>query len=253
MPTTLVIAPRFEALRPFLKKLATDGVPADAVEIYRARNTVYSLSRHGLDLCIKAFHCPSFPNNLIYTHLRQSKARRSYLFSQRLIAMGFDAPLPVAYIENTVDGRLRTSYYVNIMLRDAHNVRHWEQRPDADSLVDDLAAYLARLHAAGVFHKDFTPGNILVTRDSDGRRHFNLIDVNRMQFGIHSHRKLMQNFRAINLDPAQTAALARAYAAHTARDSAQTVRHALRNLSGYNSSKARKKRLKTLLKSKKNL
>jgi predicted unusual protein kinase regulating ubiquinone biosynthesis (AarF/ABC1/UbiB family) len=44
-------------------------------------------------------------------------------------------------------------------------------------LAEALGAFVARLHAAGVFHHDFHPGNILVRWPADGPPAFALIDL----------------------------------------------------------------------------
>lgn len=263
MSINIVISREYEALRPFITRLAHEGVPQGATEIYRARNRVYTCPTlpYGPVVCIKAFRAPAFPNNVVYTHLRPSKARRSYEYSQRLIDMGFDAPAPVAYVEVTRQGCLSRSYYVNVAVQ-GHNLREWETRPDAAGLVADLARYMVRLHRAGVFHKDFSPGNVLVTRDALGQRHFNLIDVNRMRFNEFDPRLMLCNFRCINLDRVQTALLAEAYGKAVVEAGAEAgatalgavppgsslCAEAVAQLDRYEASRARRRRLKRLLK-----
>src|SRR5206468_3387810 len=44
-------------------------------------------------------------------------------------------------------------------------------------LAELLGAFVARLHAAGVFHHDLHPGNVLVRWPSDGPPAFALIDL----------------------------------------------------------------------------
>src|SRR5207248_1116756 len=49
-------------------------------------------------------------------------------------------------------------------------------------LIEALAAFVARLHEAGVTHPDLHPGNLLV-REVAGHREFFLIDVHDIQLG----------------------------------------------------------------------
>ncbi len=164
----------------------------------------------------------------------------------RLLSMGFDAPTPVGYVEVRKGLRLRESYYVNEIV-DGHNMREWEKRADVEELLDDFAAYMLRLHRAGVMHRDFSPGNFLVTKDENGHRHFNIIDVNRMEFNIGDKNKFMRNFRAINLAPAETERLARKYAKVAEIDEETCVKEALARLAAYERSKRRHRMLKRLI------
>ncbi|MDE7136738.1 MAG: lipopolysaccharide kinase InaA family protein, partial [Muribaculaceae bacterium] len=181
-----------------MKEIASGAVPSDAVVIYKGRNCVYKINRGGQWLCVKAFRSPGMINSLIYTRFRDSKAKRSFDFARRLLSMGIGTPAPIGYAEVKSSGRLRGSYYVSQLL-DADNLRQWEDKPDADGLVDAFAAEMVKIHRCGVLHKDFSPGNVLYTKDLDGRYRFYLIDLNRMEFGVRSHSRLMRNFRAINL------------------------------------------------------
>lgn len=234
--TIIQTAEASHELRPLLESLAAKGVDPKAELIYRSRNRVFLYEYKGMKLCIKAFRSPSFPNNYIYTTYRESKARRSMVNSLRLRELGFDVPTPVGYAEVRDGHRLLESYYVCLAL-DGHTMRDWRLRDDADELLDEFAAYMLRLHRAGVFHRDFSPGNIIVTRDGKGQRHFNLIDVNRMRFDVHDKKELMRNFRAITLDPEELTVLARKYARAAGLDPEKLVAEAQAELAAYERSK----------------
>ncbi len=211
MKEVIEISPEFQHLEPAIREIACSGVPPKARLIYQARNRVYTLKVGDIELNIKAFRVPHFVNAYVYGTLRMSKARRSYLYAKRLLKMGFGTPLPVAFIEKFEGGRLRESYYVSLQMA-ANTVRDWETIPGNEQLIEALGADLVRLHRAGVLHKDYSPGNILYTKDLEGKYHFYYIDLNRMEFDVKDLRRLMRNFRAIHLDPEQTLRLARAYA-----------------------------------------
>ena len=212
MPTYHIhVNSRYTKLKPEIEKIIRHGIPPEAEVIYRQRNTVSRLTIGGLDLVIKAFKVPNFFNSMVYTHLRKSKAMRSYKNAKKLQELGFGTPIPIAYAEVRVDGRLRQSYYISANLQ-GENLRNWEEKPDCDALLRALAADMVRLHRAGVLHKDFSPGNVLYTRTEDGAYRFHYIDLNRMEFGVRDHKRLMSMFRSINLDTAQTLRLAALYA-----------------------------------------
>lgn len=214
-----------------------NGVPAGAVQIYKGRNRLFALADgDGTEVNIKAFHCPRFPNNFVYTTLRQGKARRSFENAVRLIALGFGTPEPFGYGEVRSGLRLTRSYYFCRQIV-ADNVRDWERFDDCEELLAALGAEMVRLHRAGVWHKDFSPGNILFQRLPGGGYRFYYIDLNRMEFGITSRKSLMSMFRAINLDETQTARLARHYAAASGEDADAVVAEALRQLREYQADK----------------
>ena len=157
MKAKIIISPQYSHLAPLIDAIAADGVPVGATETYHARNTVYSLDTDtGIRLSIKDFHTPSIINSLVYTHLRRSKARRSYENARRLISMGFDTPDPVAYIEIHNGPLLTRSYYICRQIDESEDLRLWHLRDAASMspILDGLAQYMVRLHRAGVYHKD---------------------------------------------------------------------------------------------------
>lgn len=225
-----------------------NGVGDHARQIYRgARNTLYEVpAPDNTRLCVKHFRKAKFPNSYIYTTLRHSKARRSFDHAVRLLQAGFLTPRPIAWSERRSGLKLRDSYYICEYL-DLPNIRDWGKMPDSDALIDALGRYLVTLHRAGIFHRDFSPGNILVDRLDGGNYRFYLVDINRMNFGVTERRKLMSMFRSISLDPDDTRRLARAYARASGDDPAATETEALQSLQRYLATKRRHRRFKKLL------
>lgn len=253
MKTEIVINPDYAHLRPYITSIAESGVGADARLIYRARNSVYAVDAGGAKLNVKDFRRPSFPNDYVYTHLRKSKAARSYLNAMCLLELGVDTPTPVAYIEKTEGGRLSNSYYISLQLDHIHDMRLWLDSPQAMQAVPALARFLYTLHCKGVWHKDFSPGNILFSEDAaakDGYR-FYLVDLNRMEFGVHDCGRQLRNLAVIYIESEEeTARFARLYAEAAGLDSATTAATALRLLRRYKDSKRRRDRLKAIIKHK---
>lgn len=239
--------PAMPQMKTFVDNLTHNGVPADSEVIYRGRNTVFTTAHNGSLLNIKAFKKPSAFNAIVYTTLRKSKAHRSYLNALELIRLGFNTPLPVGYGEEINGLKLGKSYYVSEQI-DAQNIRNWEDKPDCDALLKALAAEMARLHKAGVWHKDFSGGNILYTFDAQKGYTFYYVDLNRMQFGIKSRRKLMSMFRDMNHSAAETERIARYYAQETGQDPEIVVREALEAHNECVSTRQRKQRFKRLFK-----
>lgn len=224
------------------------GVGDKARQIYRgARNTLYEVvTPAGNRLCAKHFRKAKFPNSYIYTTLRHSKARRSYEHALRLIKEGFDTPRPLAWSERRTGLKLHDSYYICEYL-DLPNIRFWGEMSDSDALIDALGQYMLSLHRAGVFHRDFSPGNILVDRLENGGYHFYLVDINRMSFGVTDRKKLMSMFRSISLDPEDIRRLAAAYAKAAGEAPDKIIAEALDALHRYQTTKRHHRRWKKLI------
>lgn len=224
------------------------GVDKDAQQIYRgARNTLYKVMSEGdITLCVKHFRKAKFPNSYIYTTVRHSKARRSFEHAVRLLQEGFLTPQPIAWSERRHGLKLLESYYICEYLN-LPNIRDWGKMSDSDALIDALGAYMVSLHRAGIFHRDFSPGNILVERLSDGKYKFYLVDINRMNFGVTDRKKLMSMFRSISLEPEETKRLAYAYAKASGENSEIIANEALYSLNRYLATKRRHRFFKHLI------
>lgn len=228
-----------------VRRIALSGVPSAAISIYKGRNEVFAFTTGTGEVNIKAFHSPRFPNSYIYTNLRQSKARRSFLNAGKLIELGFHTPAPIAYIEEKKGGALCRSYYISEQVP-FRTIRDWTAIPSYKQLLADLGEEIHRLMTKGVFHRDFSPGNVLYEPLPDGHFRFYYVDLNRMEFGVHSRAKLMRMFRAITLNPEELSELAAAYARAAGLPVEATVKEALLQLENYLAEKRRLKRLKNL-------
>lgn len=239
--------PQTSKLTHFLEDITVHGISFDTTVIYHGRNTVYTTIQQGVHLNIKAFKRPGFLNSVIYTTFRKSKAHRSYINALELIRLGFNTPQPIGFGEEINGLKLGRSYYISKQI-EAQNIRNWEDKPDCDALLKALAGEMARLHKAGVWHKDFSGGNVLYTFDRENGYTFFYVDLNRMQFGVTSHRKLMSMFRDMNHSATETERIARYYAQETHQDPDIIVKEALEAHNECKRSRQRKKWLKSLFK-----
>lgn len=208
----IVVNPAYKALEGLVREVAANGLPAGATLIHKGRNRVAWVEYGGIRVNIKAFKVPVFVNRLVYTHLRYSKARRSYDNAQRLLGMGFLTPAPVAYVEETVGGLLTHSYYLSLQIRGG-SMRRLPENPLYEPLLDAVASELVRMHRLGVWMKDFTPGNVLWVK-REGAEGFDLyyVDLNRIDFGVNDMRLLSRCFSAFVYDDVDVVKFARAYA-----------------------------------------
>jgi len=206
-------------------KTATSGEP-----IYKGRNVIWVLDWWGKQLAVKAFGIPWGIRKWVYGSVRASKANRSYINASALIARGLRTPKPIGYAEFGSRFALHKSFYVSeylpmsataFPLRDVLLEAGIEDR---DRILLALGRFTCKLHDLEVLHRDYSPGNILVTRSvSTGREFkasdglppstgtisgaspgfeydFELVDLNRMSFGQLSMAQRMQNLRLLWAD-----------------------------------------------------
>lgn len=164
-------------------------------DVYKGRNRVVAFQPPlaEAEVNIKAFRRPIVVNRMAYGWLRKSKARRSYEHALKLRELGIGTPLPYGYIEE-FDSKhfLQQSFYISEQLGpEWKEIRFLEERPDADKITDQLAAWIAAIHSHGVLVKDLSPGNVLMRIDEAGNCSFQLVDINRMSFGCSSRRLMM--------------------------------------------------------------
>ncbi len=230
-----------------IKQITENGIPQSATLIYSGRNSVYTLTAEdGTVINIKSFHTPRFPNNLIYTNFRQSKARRSYIYAKRLLKMGILTPEPLGWGEVKKGLLLKESYYFCRQVPLNH-IRNWETIPNYEIMLKELGKDMVKWFENGVLHKDFTAGNILYEPLEDGHYKFYYIDLNRMEFGVKSWKKLMSMFRGIHPDKKQVEKLARYFAEAAGIDETETVKEALRQVDILINTKKRHQKIKQLL------
>lgn len=242
----IVLNRKFEYLRPNIEGVP-DTVHQDGEIIFRHRNVIYRTMLGGVDVTVKAFHVPALFNRIIYSYFRHSKARRSYENALKLLSLGVSTPEPIAYIEEYCSGLLTRSYYI-CRWQDGQEIRHWETAvANYKEMVHELGGFMFELHEKGIFHRDFSPGNILFTIDEYGKYHFHLLDINRMQFGVSDRKKLYRNFRALNIESeTETVRVGREYSVWAHLNRTEMEETARQMLHDYYKEKARHRWLKRI-------
>lgn len=199
-------------LESLFESLREGRLPQGAQNLYNARNQIYRFPSPMGDLVVKCFRVPSFINSLVYGLLRRTKAERSFSYSLQLQRVGLKVPEPVAYKTFRRAGRLRESYFVSRFV-DAETIRNYENRPDCDEMLAALALEVEKFRNAHIWHKDFSPGNILVRRSpADGSYEFFYVDLNRLAFNDTYDDHTVRMFERINDSLEQTLRFARLYA-----------------------------------------
>ncbi|MDR1814064.1 MAG: lipopolysaccharide kinase InaA family protein [Tannerella sp.] len=199
----ITVNPKYEHLRPFVERLPQDFDNGGEL-LHKQRNTVKKFDLgDGLSLNVKRFGKPHFLNRIIYTFFRKSKAYRSYENTFEIAGRGFDVADAVAFIEKKSAGLLSDSFFVSVQLQQVHEIRRYYSGPldnMAKEVLWEFGKYTAALHDAGIFHPDYSPGNILITNQETSPRRFCLIDLNRVKFGKVSLRKGLRNFERLFID-----------------------------------------------------
>ncbi len=161
--------------------------------IHKARNELKIISHSGIYVVVKSFKVPNFINKIAYTFFRDSKAKKSYKYSLRL---GEFTPKPIAYIEFFKAGLIDESYFISENFTYDFTIREPlldKTFPNREVLFKAFAHFTLKLHNAGIFHDDYSPGNILIKK-SENDYIFKIVDVNRMEFISLNEDMRAQNF-----------------------------------------------------------
>lgn len=185
-------------------QLAHEDLPLDFVDnlparfaqggtiIHNARNQIKVFSCGALQVNVKKFCIPPIVNRILYSiGWRIPKAKKTFMNAEEIIKRGFDTPKPLGYRIERNYGLIDYSYFVSEQIQNAQPIGH--QCTDKE-LIRALARYTAKLHQAGLLHKDYTPGNILYRKTADGKFHFILVDINRFR----CHKKPFGKWGVIN-------------------------------------------------------
>jgi len=132
------------------------------------------------------------------TLLVQSKGLRAWRGAHALMENSFGTPTPIAAFERRSRGLAVESVYIAGRVRGGREIREWfRDRPELDlrDLLAALASVLARMHRAGVVHRDLSDGNIFVFEKGPSRFDFLFLDTNRVRV----RRKVGLFARARNL------------------------------------------------------
>jgi len=151
--------------------------------IFKKRNTIKIVEFLDEKFAVKSFRVPNFINQIAYRYIRDSKAKRSYLNSIRLLELGVSTPQPIGYVEFGTFG-LKESFYISrffeydFEIRAVFNDSSFDNR---EQILREFVAFSYDLHNKGVYHIDYSPGNVLIKKE-DTRYKFAIVDVNRMKF-----------------------------------------------------------------------
>ncbi|WP_320034587.1 hypothetical protein [Halarcobacter sp.] len=161
--------------------------------IHKARNEIKIIDFEGEKLVVKSFKIPHFLNKIIYSFFRDSKAKKSY---QNSLKIGKFAPKAIGYIEFRKNFLFEKSFFVSENFQYDLTIREPlldENYPDKNKIFEEFAKFTFHLHNNGIFHQDYSPGNILIKKDESGYI-FKIVDINRMKFKNLTFEERVKNF-----------------------------------------------------------
>lgn len=197
----IIIDNHLTHLKPLLEEIYTDFNTKGEI-LYSKRNEIRIFEYKGERYAVKSFRIPNIISRIIYSFFRQSKAERSFRYAKRVSELGVNTPNPVGYIEETRLGLLRKSYYVclyqpyNETLGEIINSNKAHKNEILKAFVDFT---YNKLHKKGIYHKDYSGGNILIEKLEGNQYRFSIIDLNRISFKKRiSARKGIENLRRLS-------------------------------------------------------
>lgn len=222
--TTIEVAPEADgALAAWCRDLPALVDAAGTEDIlHRGRNLLVRCASPAGTVVAKRFGL-AWWQRLVYA-VRSTKARRSFDNARLLDAHGFATPRPLAVVERRLAGLPVEAWYVCEWIPGADLVRAYirNRRTDVEPM-RGLGAELARLHEAGLLHRDLTPGNVLIVRDGGGWR-YPLVDLNRLARRRPSPAAGIANLAQLELQGPAADALLDGYCARRGLDRDRTGR-----------------------------
>lgn len=232
----------FEKFESFVKNIQT-YFKQNNETIHKARNELKILNYNETSVVVKSFKVPHFINKIVYTFFKDSKAKKSYDYS---IKIGDFTPKPIAYVVFYKLGLIAESYFISEEFKYDFTIRKPlldDNFKDKEKIFQQFAKFTYELHEAGIFHQDYSPGNILVKKVKN-EYIFKIVDINRMQFISMSLDKRLKNFCKLWAKDKDLEIMAKEYAKCVGEDETYCVQTALKFSQNHKNKINMKKRLK---------
>lgn len=211
--------------------------------IHKARNEIKIINYENKDMVVKSFKIPHFLNRVVYSFFRVSKAKKSYEYSLKI---GDFAPKPIAFIEFYKNFLINDSYFISEKFDYDFTIR--EPLLDSDFLnrneiLKAFAKFTHLLHENGIYHLDYSPGNILIKKVND-KFIFKIVDINRMKFLNMDLDLRMKNFSKLWAKDSDLEIIVKEYAKILSIDDKELVYKAIKFNNKHKSKINLKKRLR---------
>ncbi|MEN8815526.1 MAG: lipopolysaccharide kinase InaA family protein [Nonlabens sp.] len=189
------------------------------------RNKIKIVTYEGQNLVVKSFRTPNFINKIAYRFFRKSKAARSYYNALYLERNEIGTPSPVAYLEQLSAVGLHESYYVSAYTDHDFTYREItndDDLKDQENILIQFTQFMFKMHEAGVYFLDHSPGNTLIKKVGD-QYQFYLVDLNRMKFYDIPYEERLKNFERLSPKKWMYDIMGAEYARLTANDATTTI------------------------------
>jgi glycosyltransferase involved in cell wall biosynthesis len=186
----------------------------DGKIIHAGRNTIKEFDVKDHQIVVKSFRKPIFINQIIYGSFRASKARRSFEYAEKLICLGIGTPIPIGYCEQKNLFLFSKSYYACLKSKYPNQFGDLikdEKFPNRNEILKEIGRFTAEMHEKGVWHRDYSAGNILF-RYENAKIDIEILDLNRMEFGKVNLERGCRNFERLNIDAESLRVMATEYA-----------------------------------------
>lgn len=243
------INPEFKSLKSLIIQLP-DLLLSTGETIYKDRNELKILTTGYGKVIIKSFGKIYLANRFIYAWIRPSKAKRSFENALLLQKKEINTPTPIAYIECFKKGLIGKNMYVYMYEHSTDNMRKVladKNYPGREKLLHDFTGFTFSLYQKGVYHKDYSPGNILFKK-KETEYHFSLVDINRVKFGPLAAEKKYMIFRRLLAGKDTLQVIAKAYAGFCQEDEKLVYEKILFYSQKFSRKRSRKKAVKKYLK-----
>jgi thiamine kinase-like enzyme len=190
----LIINPKYKNLQKHLLNIKNIFKNSNN-SIHKARNELKIVELDGIKCVVKSFKIPHAINRIAYTFFRDGKAKKSYLNAIKLSALNIKTPEAIGIIEFFESTLLSESYFISIYEPYDFTIREvfHHKVDDYQKILKQFAKFTYEIHKKGVWHVDYSLGNILITKKDDLYK-FSLVDINRMKFKEISSQKGLKNF-----------------------------------------------------------
>jgi len=211
--------------------------------IHKARNEIRVLKYKDEEFVVKSFKVPHLINKIVYTFFKDSKAKKSYENSVKIKKF---VPSPIGYIEFKKYGLIHDSYFVSENFKYDFTIRepllneHYENKGD---IFKSFAKFTYDLHQKGIFHLDYSPGNILIKKEGNNYI-FKIVDINRMQFKDLTLEERLLNFSKLWAKDDDLKIIVKEYAKIIEQDENKCIKMALNYSQQHKDKKNLKKRLR---------
>jgi serine/threonine protein kinase len=189
-----IINPKFDNFKEILVDIKNIFKSSDE-SIHKARNELKIIELNSLKCVVKSFKIPHAINKVAYTFFREGKAKKSFSNAMKLTELGVNTPEPVGIIEFFRFGVLSESYFISLYEPYDFTIREvfHHKVDDTQNILKQFAKFTYELHQKGVWHVDYSLGNILVTKKGT-KYNFSLVDINRMEFKKTLPKEGLKNF-----------------------------------------------------------